>query len=115
MTALAWVQLGVYLVLLIAVTKPLGVYMCRVFQGDRRGFPAPLVRLERLLLRACGVAGDDEQDWKRYTISIFAFSAVGVAVTYALQRLQHVLPLNPQHLKAVPPSLALNTAVSFVT
>ena len=71
--------------------------------------------IERFLLRLCGVEGDETQTWKGYTVSLLAFSAFGVLVTYAFQRLQHVLPLNPQGLGAVSTHSAFNTAVSFTT
>ena len=115
MTANGWLQIIVYFVLILAITKPLGVYMHRVFEGPNRPLPRVLGPVERLLLRLCGVRGDESQTWKGYTVYLLAFSAIGVIVTYLFQRLQHVLPLNPQHLGAVSTHSSFNTAVSFTT
>ncbi len=115
MTGNGWLQIALYLAVLLAVTKPLGLYMFRVFEGDRQPLPRVLGRAERLLLRLSGVDAKKEQSWILYTLSLLAFSVVGVIVTYALQRLQHVLPLNPQHLPPTSGHLAFNTAVSFTT
>jgi len=115
MTANGWLQIVVYFVLILALTKPLGIYMHRAFEGPQRPLPRLFGPIERFLLRLCGVAGDELQTWKGYTASLLAFSAVGVVVTYLLQRLQRVLPLNPQRLGAVSTHSAFNTAVSFTT
>jgi K+-transporting ATPase ATPase A chain len=103
-----------YLVVL-ALTKPLGVFMARVFEGERT-FLHPVLRpLERLVYRLCGIREDREQRWTQYAASLLAFSLVGLLVTYLIQRLQGLLPLNPQTLGTVTPDLAFNTAVSFTT
>jgi K+-transporting ATPase ATPase A chain len=115
MTADGWLQIALYALVVFALTKPLGLYMHRVFEGERRPLPRVLGRLERLLLRLSGVDPAREQGWKAYTASLLVFSLFGVLVTYAIQRLQHLLPLNPQGLGPVPPELAFNTAVSFAT
>ncbi len=116
MTAAGWVQLALFVGILALVTKPAGLYLGRVL--DPRG-KTPLDRvlkpLERLLYRFLGVDAEKEQDWKRYALSILIFSAAGLLLTYAVLRLQHVLPLNPQDLGPVRPDLALNTAASFAT
>ncbi len=100
---------------ILALTKPLGLYLYRVFETRRRPLPALLGRIERFLCRLCGVDPQVEQSWKQYTFSLLAFSLFGMLVTYLIERLQHVLPLNPQNFAAVPPDLAFNTAASFTT
>ena len=100
---------------MLLLVKPLGAYMARVYQGERT-FLDPLLRpVERLIYRAAGVRADEEMDWKTYAVAMLLFNALGLLVVYALQRLQGVLPLNPQGLPAVAPDLAFNTAVSFAT
>jgi len=115
MTANGWLQIIVYSVLILAVTKPLGVYMYRVFEGNRQPLPRFFGPIERFLYMSCGVDPDREQDWKQYTLALLLFSVFGVLVTYALQRLQGVLPLNPQDFGAVSADSSFNTAVSFTT
>src|SRR6266508_1888126 len=115
MTFNGWLQVGLYTLVIFAITKPLGLYMYRVFEGERQPLPRVLGPFERLLYRLCGVDPRKEQGWKGYAASMLVFSALGVLVTYAMERLQHVLPLNPQKLGAVAPDLAFNTAVSFTT
>ena len=115
MTANGWLQIGLYALVIFALTKPMGLYMFRVFEGDRQPLPRVLGRLERLLYRLSGVDPQKEQTWTRYAASMLIFSGVTMAVTYAIERLQHVLPFNPQHLGAVEPALAFNTAASFTT
>ena len=115
MTANGYLQIGLYLVVLLLLAKPLGAYMARIYQGE----PAVLNRigapLENFLYRLCGVRPDDEMDWKRYGAAMLLFNAAGFFVLYGLQRLQSLLPLNPSNLGGVAPDLAFNTAVSFVT
>ena len=101
--------------LVAAITRPLGVYLHRVFEGERQPLPRSLGRLERSLLWLSGVERDDEQTWKQYALSLITFSLVGALFTYAILRLQHLLPLNPQGMGPVPGHLAFNTAVSFAT
>ena len=115
MTANGWLQILVFFALVVAVTRPLGVFMYRVFEGERQPLPRLFGPIERFLLRLGGVDGTREQTWGQYTVALLVFSAVGVAVTFAVERLQHLLPLNPQHLPPVEPALAFNTAVSFTT
>jgi potassium-transporting ATPase potassium-binding subunit len=117
MTGNGWLQIGLFSIIVFALTKPLGVYMFRVFEGDRQPLPRVLGPLERGLMRLCGLERDrdHEQTWLQYAGALVAFSVFGVLVTYGFQRLQHVLPLNPQHLGAVSPHLSFNTAVSFTT
>jgi K+-transporting ATPase ATPase A chain len=115
MTLNGWIQIGLFALVVLALTKPLGTYMFRVFEGRRQPLRRVLGPLERLLYRLSGVDPAREQGWKAYTVSMLVFSALGVLVTYGIERLQHVLPLNPQHLPPVPPDLAFHTAVSFTT
>ncbi len=115
MTAIGWLQILVFFAAIVAVTQPLGVYMFRVFEGERQPLPRVLGRFERLLYRLSGVDPTQEQTWKQYTFALLAFSAFGLLVTYCIQRTQHVLPFNPQHFGAVEPGSAFNTAASFTT
>ncbi len=115
MTANGWLQILVYFGVIVAITKPMGVYMFRVFEGETQPLPRTFGRLEALCYKLCGVDPKKEQSWLLYTASLLAFSALGLVVTYAIQRLQHVLPFNPQKLPAVGPELAFNTAASFTT
>jgi K+-transporting ATPase ATPase A chain len=115
MTANGWIQIGLFALVVFAITKPLGIYMYRVFEGERQPLPRVFGPVERLLYRLCGVDPRKEQSWKGYAVSMLLFSLLGLLVTYGIQRLQHVLPLNPQKLAGVAPDLAWNTAVSFTT
>ncbi len=115
MTVSGWLQIALFFLVIVALTRPLGAYMFRVFEGERRPLPRLLGPLERLLYRLSGVDPRKEQGWKAYAASMLVFSVLGMLVTYAIERLQHLLPLNPQHFPAVPADLALNTAASFTT
>jgi len=114
MSIQAWLQALAFIAALVLVTKPLGRYMYRVFEGTPP-LPATLGRLERLTYRLSGVDPAEEQGWVAYAASLLVFSALGMLGTYALLRLQQALPLNPQGLAGVPPALAFNTAASFTT
>jgi K+-transporting ATPase ATPase A chain len=110
-----WLQIAIFLLLILAVTKPLGVYMTRVFNRERT-FMDPVLRpIERLLYRLTGVDEDHEMRWTEYAISMLLFSAVSMVVLYLLMRLQGHLPFNPQKFGAVAQDLAFNTAASFTT
>ena len=112
---MALLKVALFFVLLATLTKPIGLYMRRVFSGERT-FLDPLLRpVERTVHRLCGINPKREQSWQAYTIAMLAFSVAGLLLTYAIQRLQHVLPLNPDKLGPVAPDLAWNTAVSFTT
>ncbi|WP_458232828.1 potassium-transporting ATPase subunit KdpA [Roseateles sp. P5_E8] len=111
MSASAWMQLLAFLVALLALAWPLSRWIHAVMEGE----VGPLRRIERGLLKVCGVNPDTEQGWLRYALGLLVFNALGFLAVYALQRLQHVLPLNPQRLAAVSPDSAFNTAISFVT
>ena len=108
-------QLSLYVVVLVALVRPLGAYMAAVFQGERT-FMSPLLGpVERLLYRAAGVDPARESDWKQYAAAVLLVNLLGFAAVYLLQRLQHLLPLNPQGLGAVSADSSFNTAVSFAT
>ncbi len=115
MTVNGWFQIGVFFVILIAVTKPLGIYMARVFAGERT-FLDPMLRpIERLVYRLSGIDQKREMDWKEYTNAMLLFSVVSMLVLYLIERVQQWLPWNPQHFAAVEQHLAFNTAASFTT
>ena len=115
MTINGWLQIIVFFLVIVAITRPIGVYLFRVFEGDRQPLPRTLGRLERGLLRLCGLRQPAEQTWVQYTIAVLMFSALGLIVTYGVQRAQGVLPWNPQQLPGVPRALAFNTAASVTT
>jgi K+-transporting ATPase ATPase A chain len=115
MTSLGWLQILLFFAAIAAITKPLGIYLWRVFEGERQPLPRVLGRVERGLLKLSGVDPSEGQTWKEYTLALLLFSAFGLLGTYLIQRLQHVLPLNPQHFPAVESTLAFNTAASFTT
>ena len=115
MTAIGWLQIFVFFAAIVAVTRPLGVFMFRVFERRRHPFPRVLGRFERLIYRLSGVDPKKEQTWKEYTFALLAFSLFSLVVTYLFQRLQHLLPFNPQHLGAVEQTSSFNTAASFTT
>jgi potassium-transporting ATPase potassium-binding subunit len=117
MTSIGVLQIAIFFGLILICTKPLGSYMARVFEGQRT-FMHPVLRwLEVLTYKAIGVKEDVEQRWTTYTAALLSFTIFGFLLTYLVQRLQGILPLNPQHFGAanVPPDLAFNTATSFVT
>ncbi|MBP1746903.1 MAG: K+-transporting ATPase, KdpA [Deltaproteobacteria bacterium] len=110
------VQLALFVVILLVLTKPVGLYLLRVLDAEGKTFLDPVLRpVERLLLRLFNVKKGIEQDWKGYTLSMLCFSLVGLLFTYAILRLQHLLPLNPQGFGPVSADLAFNTAASFAT
>jgi potassium-transporting ATPase potassium-binding subunit len=115
MTVNGWIQILLYMAIIFAITKPLGSYMYRVFEGDRQPLPRLFGAIERLLYKLCGVDPKQQQDWKQYTLAMLVFSAITLLVTYGIERLQHILPLNPQNFGPVPADLAFNTAASFTT
>jgi len=116
MNTLGWIQLALYLGLLLLITKPLGLYLLQVLDANGRTWLDPLLHpIERLTYRLCGVDPQKEQSWKGYTVSMLIFSLVTMLVTYAILRLQGILPLNPQGFSGVADHLAFNTAASFTT
>ncbi len=115
MTINGWIQIALYCVIIIALTKPFGGYMTRVFSGERT-LLSPLLRpIERLFYALSGVDEKEDQHWLVYAIAMLAFTMAGFVVLYVLQRLQALLPFNPQKLPAVGEHLAFNTSVSFIT
>lgn len=115
MTVIGWVQISLLFVAVFISTKPLGLYMAKVFAGERTFLSPVLKPLERLLYRAGGIDAGREQGWLGYTLAMLTFSLAGFLVLYAILRLQAYLPVNPQGFAGMPADLAFNTAVSFVT
>jgi K+-transporting ATPase ATPase A chain len=115
MTVNGWLQILLYFLVILALTRPMGNFMFRVLEGDGHWLKRILGPLERVVYRLCGIDPRREQGWREYTLATLAFSVLGLLVTYALLRLQHLLPLNPQKFPAVEPGLAFNTAASFTT
>ena len=115
MTANGYLQLAFYVLVLLALVKPLGAYMARVYEGRRLALERVFGWLERLVYRVCGVRPEVEMGWKSYTIAMMLFNLVGLLLVYLLQRAQGVLPLNPQAFGAVSADSSFNTAVSFAT
>jgi len=116
MTINGWLQIFVFLALIFAVTKPLGIFMTRVFSRERTFLDPVLRPIERLLYRVTGVDEDREMRWTEYAVAMLLFSAVSMLVLYLIQRIQGMLPWNPQHLAGVTPEhVAFNTAASFAT
>src|ERR1039458_1403846 len=115
MTANGWLQILLFLMLIFLITKPLGIFMTRVFNREKTFLDPALRPIERLLYRLTGVDETHEMRWTEYGISMLLFSGVTMVVLYLLQRLQQFLPWNPQHFAAVGPDLAFNTAASFTT
>jgi K+-transporting ATPase ATPase A chain len=114
MTPLGWLQIALFTALIVAVIKRLGGYIAGIVEGQSR-IPRPLVAFETGIYRLAGVDPAREQTWAEYALALLAFNLVGILALYGLQRAQHMLPLNPRGFDAVPPDLALNTAVSFAT
>ena len=115
MTVNGWLQIALYCAIVIAITKPLGGYLTKVFNGEKT-FLSPLLRpFERAFYTISGVDEKEDQTWVMYGVAMLAFSIAGFVTLYALMRLQAVLPFNPQHMPAVSEHLAFNTAVSFVS
>ncbi|HXQ26388.1 MAG TPA: potassium-transporting ATPase subunit KdpA [Candidatus Acidoferrales bacterium] len=117
MTANGWLQIGLFFVVLLAVTKPLGVFMARVFAGERTFLDPVLRPIERLVYRTTGIDEKSEMDWKEYTIAMLLFSFVSMLLLYLIERVQGLkwMPWNPQHFAGVEAHLAFNTAASFTT
>ncbi|MGA8097852.1 MAG: potassium-transporting ATPase subunit KdpA [Candidatus Cybelea sp.] len=115
MTAIGWAQALVFFLIVLALTKPVGLYMARVFEGERTWLSPVLVPFEKLIYRFCGVREGEEMTWYVYALSMLAFSLIGLGYLYVLLRTQKWLPFNPAHVDNMTPDLAWNTAVSFTT
>ncbi|MEI2722780.1 MAG: potassium-transporting ATPase subunit KdpA [Verrucomicrobiota bacterium] len=116
MNSSGWIQLALFVIALAAITKPMGLYLMRVLDANGKTWLDPVLKpFERLTYRLLGVDAGKEHDWKQYTFAMLLFSLVSCLFTYAILRLQHLLPLNPQGLGPLSPHLAFNTAVSFTT
>ncbi len=111
----AIVQVGLFFILVTLVSVPLGLYMARVFSDEKTFLDPVLKPLEKLIYKVCGIHPATEMTWWEYAISMLLFSMVGMLVLYAIERLQQLLPFNPQAMSAVAPDLAFNTAASFTT
>lgn len=111
-----WIQFALYAAFLLVLTKPMGLYLSRVLEPERKTFLDPALKpLELFIYRLCGIDPLQEQTWQRYAFSLGTFSLVGLLLTYAILRLQQYLPLNPQGFSDITPDLAFNTAVSFTS
>ena len=111
-----WLQLALFVGALALITKPLGLYLVQVLDANGKTWLDPVLKpLERVSYRLMGVKADREHDWKQYTFAMLLFSLASCLFTYAVLRLQHLLPLNPQGFGPLSPDLAFNTAVSFTT
>ncbi len=115
MTLIGWLQILLFCGIVLALVKPLGGYMTRVFSGERTLLSPLLVPVERSLYALAGTSERDEQHWSAYAVSMLLFNLAGFLLLYALLRLHAGLPYNPAGMGAVPADLSFNTAVSFVT
>jgi K+-transporting ATPase ATPase A chain len=115
MSANGWLQFAIFSAILLASVRPVGIYLARVLEGERTWLDPVLRPIERLIYKLCGIHADKEMNWREYAYAVLGISAVSLVVTYGLERLQHMLPWNPQGLAAVGPDLAWNTAASFTT
>ena len=110
-----WLQIALFIAAVLLLAKPMGTYMTNVFERRKTLLDPVLVPVERVLYKLTGIKPEEEMRWTGYAASMLTFSAVTLVLTYVVERLQHVLPFNPQHLAGVEPALALNTAISFTT
>src|SRR5450631_1838072 len=115
MAANGWLQFAIYSLVLLATVRPVGIYLARVLEQERTWLDPVLRPFERLIYKVCAVNADQEMNWREYAFAMLGFTAAGVVFTYAIERLQAFLPLNPQGLANVGPDLAWNTAASFST
>ncbi len=115
MTANGWFQIGLFLAAVLLITKPVGVFLVRVFNREFTWLDPMLRPIERLVYRLTGVDERREMAWTEYTIAMLLFSGVSLFLLYVMERAQKLLPFNPQNLSGVAPDLAWNTAVSFTT
>jgi K+-transporting ATPase ATPase A chain len=115
MTANGWFQIGLYVLVLFLITKPIGIFLARVFEREKTFLDPVLRPLERVIYRLCGIDENKEMRWTEYGTTMLVFSAFSLILLYLFERVQYWLPWNPQRLANVPPDLAWNTAVSFTT
>ncbi len=117
MSANGWLQFVIFSLVLLATVRPVGIYLARVFEGERTWLDPVLRPVERFLYKLCGVNAENEMNWREYAFAALGFSAISLVLTYALERMQGLVGgwANPQHLPAVRPDLAWNTAASFTT
>ena len=115
MTLSGWLQIGLFFLAVLAIIKPLGLYMAHVFSGRRTWLSPVLGPVENCIYKASGIDPQREQGWLGYTLAMLTFSLTGFLALYAILRLQHLLPFNPQGFAGMSADLAFNTAVSFVT
>ena len=115
MTANGWLQFVVFSVILLASVRPVGAYLARVLEGERTWLDPLLRPIERFIYKLSGVNADHEMNWREYAFALLGFSVISLLMTYSIERLQALLPWNPQKLAAVGPDLAWNTAASFTT
>src|SRR5436853_1107859 len=115
MTANAWIQIGLYFAVLVALVKPLGWYMARVFEGKPCGLDRVFGGLERVMYKIARIDAKEEMTWKKYAATALILNMIGLLAVYGILRMQDLLPLNPQKFDAVQPELAFNTAISFAT
>lgn len=110
-----WLQIGFFIAVVLLLAKPMGSYLTSVYSRRRTFLDPVLAPCERLLYKLCGIDPEVEMRWTQYASSMLIFSAATLILTYVIERAQHLLPFNPQHLANVEPALALNTAISFTT
>src|SRR6202048_4894142 len=115
MNANGWFQIGFFLLVIFLITKPLGVFLARVFSGEKTFLDRVLRPIEKLIYRLTGIDEKREMRWTEYAVAMLLFSGVSMALLYVIERTQHWLPFNPQKFTNVDPSLAWGTAASFTT
>src|ERR1700733_8258530 len=115
MTANGLLQIAIYFVIIIALTKPFGGYMTRIFAGERTFLSPVFQPLEKLFYRIAGIDPEEEQHWTTYAIAMLLFNLAGFLLLYVIERCQSILPFNPPGMTDAAPDLAFNTSVSFVT
>jgi potassium-transporting ATPase potassium-binding subunit len=115
MTVNGWLQIALFSVLVIVLTRPFGGYITRVVNGERTLFSPVLQPVERGIYALCGVRENEEQNWLAYAFAMLMFSLAGFLILYLLQRVQGMLPFNPQGQSNIEASSSLNTSISFVT
>jgi K+-transporting ATPase ATPase A chain len=115
MTVFGWAQITFYLVVLLALVKPLGGFMARVYQGERTFLDPLLSPVEHTIYQMVGISLEQEMSWQTYALALLVFNGLGLVIVFALQLVQNRLPLNPQHIGPVAPDLAFNTAASFAS